>query len=498
MKKIITVILDGLGISDNKEGNAVYHANMTNFNNLFNNYPHSLLEASGLKAGLPSDHFGNSEIGHTLIGAGRYIKQKDVIISEFLEKAYLENETINKMLLNKEKTYHIMGLCSDGMVHSNILHFLSLYDILVASGVKKIYFHLITDGKDTNASSAIKYIDKIKEVISINNVGEIATICGRFYAMDRDQNFDRTKIAYNLYTKGIGIYSEDIRDSLINSYENGINDENIRPTIFNKEGIVNDGDVVVWMNYRNDRSKQLVSAFVNPKFEGFPVLNMRNLELYTFFEIDSKIKTNNFIEFEEIKNPLGLYLADLGLTQCRISESEKIPHVTYFFDGGFEGKIENCKKVEVPSLKLMNYKDKPEMSAVGVTKQVVKAIESDTDFILVNFANPDIVGHTGDFEATVRACMAVDICLGKILEVADDNFYKVIVLSDHGNADKMLEENGSLCKTHSSALVPFIIKDNSISLEEKGALYNVAPTILNYMDIRIPDEMSSSDSLLKD
>lgn len=496
MKKILTIIFDGFGISDDSVGNAVKESNLKNFDAFYNEYPHTLLEASGPAVGLGENVFGNSEIGHTLIGAGRYIKQNRELVTDFLTDGYKDNEIFKNLIVNKDKTYHLMGLCSDGFVHSDVSHFLTLYDKLVEEGITKIYFHLITDGRDTLEKDAIKYIDLIQNKINEKTIGKIATVCGRYYAMDRDENFDRTKTYYNLVTKGIGVGALNITKAIESSYEKGITDEFLKPIITDGDATVKNGDVLIWMNFRADRAKQIIGAFSNPKFSGFPAIKYDNLNVYSFMSVDKRCKNKVFFEKEEIKNPLGLYLSDLNLTQARISESEKIAHVSYFFDGGYDGKIDGCIRVEVPSLNVATYDLAPEMSAVGVTKKVVKAMQDDVDFILVNFANPDMVGHTGNLEATIKACMAVDVCLGKLLEVADENFYKVILLADHGNADKMIELDGSLCKTHSMAKVPFIIRDNNVKLiESGGSLINVAPTILNYMDIAIPKEMQGTESL---
>ncbi len=497
MKKILTIILDGFGISEDIVGNAVKEADLKNFAELYKEYPHTLLDASGPKVGLMEDEFGNSEVGHTLIGAGREIKQNQTLVTDFLENDYKENENFSKLLEKKDKTFHIMGLCSDGKVHSNIEHILKLYDILVEENITKIYFHLITDGRDTKEKEALKFINMVTEKIKEKKVGFIATICGRYYAMDRDQNFDRTKTYYNLVTKSIGIGSTNIEESINKSYEKGITDEFVKPIVTDVSGKIKDGDILLWVNYRADRSKQIINSLSNVKFDGFPMQIMPNLEVYSFMPIDSKFKNFYFFEKPEINNSLGIYLSDLGLTQARISETEKIAHVSYFFDGGYGGRIENCTKYEIPSPNVSTYDLKPEMSCIEVTRKVIKAMESDLDFILVNFANPDMVGHTGNMEATVKACMAVDLCLGKILEVADDNFYKVVLLADHGNADKMIELDGTPCKTHSMAKVPFIIKDKNIELKNEGTLINVAPTILEYMNIAIPKEMQETESLLK-
>ena len=497
MKKILTIILDGFGYSEKEYGNAIKAAQMKTFNKLWNEYPHSLLEASEEAVGLLEGQFGNSETGHQTIGAGRKILQNETLVNEFLASNVLKNEKFQKLIENKDKDIHIMGLCSDGNVHAGIDDFLNMYDLLVKVGCKKIYFHLITDGRDSDMYSSYKYISSIDNAISEKKVGHIATLCGRYYAMDRDENYDRTKIYYDLVTKGQGNVENNIKRVLKHMYLKGITDEFIKPIVLNKNGLIKNGDILIWMNYRADRSKQIIGSFTNKDFTGFATTEMSELEVYSFFQIDEEIPTNNFLEKEEITNPLGLYLSQLDLTQARIAETEKFPHVTYFFDGGYLGKINKCNTFHIPSPEVATYDEKPEMSAVGVTKKCIECMVQDYDFILVNFANPDMVGHTGDFEATVKACMAVDMCLEKIIEKAEENFYKVIVLADHGNADFMLDDKGSTVTTHSLAKVPFIILDKGIELKNEGDLTMVAPTILEYMDIALPEEMKETKLLLK-
>ena len=481
MKKILTIVLDGFGYREEEYGNAIKSAQMDYFNKLWEEYPHSLLEASSTFVGLHEGQFGNSETGHQTIGAGRLIKQ---------------NETFKKILENKDKKIHLMGLCSDGNVHAGIDDIINMYKILVKNGCKNIYFHIITDGRDTNVHSSNNYISQIIEAIKENKVGSIATICGRYYAMDRDKNYDRTKKYYELVTKGVGFETNRIKDIINRMYEKEITDEFINPILVDRNGLIKNRDVLIWLNYRADRAKQIISAFTDTLFDSFNIYNMDELDVYSFLPIDKNISTNTFLEEQSITNPLGIYLSELGLTQARIAETEKYAHVTYFFDGGYSGKIPKCNSFHIPSPEVATYDLKPEMSAVGVTKKCIECMMQDYDFIFLNFANPDMVGHTGDFEATVKACMAVDMCLEKLVEKAEENFYKVIILADHGNADIMLDENGNIVTTHTLSKVPFIILDKNVKLESEGDLTMVAPTILEYMDIAVPDEMKDTNILL--
>lgn len=496
MKKILTIILDGFGYREEEKGNAILAAHMKTFTELWNKYPHALLEASEEAVGLSKGQAGNSEVGHMTIGAGRLLKQSEMLVNDFLKDPDMENANVIKLLENKDKDIHIMGLCSDGNIHAGVDDFLSMYKFLIDNGFTKIHFHLITDGRDTGIHDAMKYINMIKDIIIEYGVGDVVSICGRYYAMDRDENWDRTKAYYDLVVGGKGLSSINIEKSINSSYEKGITDEFIKPIICSKNTIKN-GDIIMWMNYRADRAKQILSSIVNwSTFDGFSTENMKDTLVFSFLPVDKKIKTYNLIEPVVVKNSLGLYLSELDFTQARIAESEKFPHVTYFFDGGVDGKIKGCDKFHIPSPSVATYDLKPEMSCVEVTKRVILSMNNDYDFILVNFANPDMVGHTGNMDAATKACMAVDMCLNKIMEKAEDNFYKVVILADHGNADIMINDDGSICTTHTTSVIPFILCDEKVKLQKTGSLVNVAPTILDYMDIAIPKEMEGTESLI--
>ncbi len=500
MKKILTIILDGFGKREETYGNAIIEAEPKNFNEIWNKYPHSLLWASEEPIGLQKGQFGNSEVGHMTIGAGRKLKQDIDRMNDYLENEMTKDEKYQKLIENVKttgKSVHIMGLYSDGLVHSDIKHFLSLYEHLISDGIKNIYFHVITDGRDTKTTEAYKYIEMIENKIKETGIGKIATICGRYYAMDRDNKLDRTNLYYNLIVKGVGINARSIKAVLNAFYKKNITDEFMQPIILDTKGTIKEGDTVIWMNWRTDRAKQILDALTNKTYDKFPVHIYKNLDVYSFVPIDKKIKTITFLEDKEVENPLGIYLSKLGLTQARIAETEKYAHVTYFFDGEYNGNIENCTKILVPSLKIKTYDLDPRMSAVEVTKKTIACMQKDIDFILVNFANPDMVGHTGNYEAALKAVTTVDVCLGKLLEEAENNFYKVIVTADHGNIDTMLDEQGNPVTTHSLAKVPFIILDNNVQLKPSGNLTNIAPTILEYMDIARPKEMQETESLLK-
>ncbi len=500
MKKILTIILDGFGLREEKHGNAILEANPVNFYELWKKYPHSSLYASEEYVGLEKNQFGNSEVGHMTIGAGRKIKQNETLINEFFKNQISDNNDFLNLisyLQETEKTIHIIGLFSPGKVHSNMQHFLQMYDSLTSNQIKNINFNLITDGRDTGVTEAYDYIKILEKKIKNNPNAGIGSICGRYYAMDRDKHYDRIKTYYDLICNGKGIKTINIESMLNNCYKKKLTDEFIPPLITNNYKKIKDGDVVLWMNYRNDRALQIMDTLVNPSFSEFKTNNYDNLKIYSFFPIAKNIKTINFMESNVVENPLGIYLSKLGLSQARVAETEKFAHVTFFFDGTYNGSIEGCTKYLIPSPAVATYDMKPQMSAVEVTKKVISCLEKDVDFVLVNFANPDMVGHTGNYDAAVKAIMAVDICLGKLIEEAENNFYKVVILADHGNADIMLDENNNKVTTHTLSKVPFIITDKSIKLKESGDLTNVAPTILEYMDIALPKEMQETKSLIE-
>ena len=500
MKKILTVILDGFGLRNEVLGNAIKQALMPNFSKLWNEYPHSVLEASEGFVGLPSGVFGNSEVGHSTIGAGRLIKQEDLLINElFLEDKIDENEMFKNVVDNIKsgnKDVHLMILCSKGGVHSNIDHLIMVMQKLKKLDIKNVFLHLITDGRDTDTHSSFKYIEQVINEIKETGVGKLATVCGRYYAMDRDTNWERTAKYADLITKGVGVEGPGIMQIIKACYIKNITDEFIPPILLDKEGLIKNGDVLFWLNFRADRAKQILTCLTDAEFNKFPLKKMPELKVLTFFSVDKGIKTDNLLEQEKVENPLGIYLAKLGLTQARIAETEKFAHVTYFFDSEAPLPKENCDSFLVPSPKVATYDLQPEMSAMEVCNKTIKCMEKDYDFILTNFANPDMVGHTGDLISTIKAVQVVDLCLGKLLEAAEENFYTIFILGDHGNADIVIDEEGKSVTTHTLNPVPFIITDKKTEVFD-GDLTGVAPTILEYMDIAKPEEMKETPSLFQ-
>lgn len=501
MKKILMIILDGFGIRENTHGNAIKLANMNYFNSLLEKYPNSLLEASGEAVGLPEGQFGNSEVCHEVIGLGKKIKQKITVINEevFTKRIFL-NEEFNNLIettKNNKSTLHLMGLTSDGGVHSHIGYVLKLIPLLKEKGIKKIVFHAITDGRDTYIKSSIKFIKEVDSLLRSEKLGYVGTICGRYYAMDRDNNWDRTKKYYDLVMNNNGFKVIDYELAINNCYKKNITDEFLPPMLITDDACIKPDDTLLWFNFRPDRARQILSSLTNPEFNEFKTSFIVNS--WNMFEVNDVTNIHTLFELpKEDIYPIGKYFSDLKITQARIAETEKYSHVTYFFNAELSKKLPLCDNYLVESPKVATYDMTPLMSATDVTRKVKSAINKNYDFILVNYANPDMIGHTGNLNAAIEALQGLDKLLEYIVNYSIDNFYKVFILADHGNCDEMLTDNDEIITTHSLSKVPFIITDDSIKLKKNGDLTNVAPTLLNYMDIAIPKQMEDAKSLIID
>ena len=498
MKPILLCILDGVGIREEEKGNAFKMANKPNFDYLWNNYPHSLLEASGELVGLPEGQMGNSEVGHMNIGAGRIVYQPLQLINEKIKNhEFFENNKFKEIFdhVNENNSnLHLFGLLSDGGIHSHINHLLALIDCALENNVKNIYLHMFLDGRDTLPNSALKYLDILDEKIkNLPNV-KLATIAGRFYAMDRDNRWERIKLAYDAIVNGIGAEKNNYKEAIEFSYANNELDEFVKPTIFDKNGIVKENDGLILFNFRPDRGRELFSALTNPKFVGFERELVNNLKLVTMMPLSNEVISKPAFTNQQLDNTLGEYLANNKLKQLRIAETEKYAHVTYFFDGGIEKELEGCKRELIPSPKVATYDLQPEMSAKEITDKLLKQIE-EYDVVILNFANVDMVGHTGVIDAAIKAVETVDSCLGKIMEKMDEIGGTLIVTADHGNCDWMLDENDNIITSHSTYPVPFIINQKNIELKD-GKLADIAPTIIELLDLPKPLEMTG-DSLIK-
>lgn len=499
MKKIILVILDGFGIRDNDNGNAISMSNIPNIRKIMEEYPKSALESSGEVIGLPTGEKGNSEVGHMTIGAGRTIMQPLSIINQSIkDKSFFENDTLLDLMdyvNDNNSTLHMIGLISESNDNSNLEHFYAALALAKIRKVKDVVFHFITDGKDSSQMGSIKVIDSFMEKINKLELGRIGTICGRYYAMDHDNNYDRVKKAYDMIVYNIGNNFTDYNRCLNLHYKNNITDEFINPSVLIKGSNIKDGDGILFLNYRPENMKELISSFVSPDFNMFSTKKFNSIKCATLYGVSEEI--DSAYTNETISNTFGKYLADLDFKQARIAESEKYPHVTYYFDGAEEISNNNLYKILVPSPKVPRYDMKPEMSATEVTEAVLNAMEDDFDFILVNYANPDSLGHTGNIPACVRGLESIDVCISHILEKASENFYDVVITSSHGNVEYMKDLEGNIITSNTTNKVPFIICNKDYKLKEEGTIKDVIPTIIDMYEISKPKEMTGESLLIK-
>ena len=492
MKPVLLTILDGFGLKESEFGNAIKHAKTPNFDYLWNNYPHSKLEASAEMVGLPNGQMGNSEVGHMNIGAGRIVYQPlELINSKIKDESFFNNNEILSLfdyVRKNNSKLHIFGLLSDGGVHSHINQLFSIIDFCKKENIDKVYYHLFLDGRDTLPNSALKYLNDLQNKIDETNIGSIATISGRFYAMDRDNRWDRVELAYNNIVKGSGKKYNNYKEVIEESYKEEIFDEFVKPSLLNESGLVEENDGLLVFNYRPDRLRELFSALTNKDFDGFEREYINNLKLVTMMPVSEEVVCTNAFRLDELKNTFGEYISNLGYSQLRIAETEKYAHVTYFFDGGLEKELNSCERILIPSSKVATYDMKPEMSAKEVTDTLLEKINN-FDVIILNFANCDMVGHTGNFDAAVKAVETVDEQLGRIYKKVKELEATLIVTADHGNCEEMIDKEGNILTAHTTNLVPFIICDTKYSVSD-GKLGDIAPTMLYVMDIEIPNEMT--------
>ena len=493
------MILDGWGIGDGSKADVISQVPTPNLTYYKNNYPNSRLHASGEDVGLPDGQMGNSEVGHLNIGAGRVIYQDLVKINKECKTGDIKK---NKVLTgafsyarDNNKQVHFMGLLSDGGVHSLDKHLYFLCDMTMDYGLKNVFIHGFGDGRDTDPRSGISYMKNLLNHLKNSN-GKVASFIGRFYAMDRDKRWERIKEAYDLIVSGIGVPTGNIIDGMQASYDAGVTDEFMKPVVVTDNygkpiGLVKEGDVIVFFNFRNDRAKELTIVLTQKEM---PECGMKTIPLYycTMTPYDATFKGLHIIyDKDNADNTIGDVLAAAGKHQLRIAETEKYAHVTFFFSGGREEKFPNEERIMIPSPKVATYDLQPEMSAYGVRDDLVKAIETEKfDFICVNFANGDMVGHTGVYEAIEKAVKTVDECAGDVIKSARKHGYDVLVIADHGNADKALNEDGSPNTAHSLNPVPSILISDDYKKINEGILADVAPTLLKIMDIPIPKDMT--------
>lgn len=489
--------MDGFGINPGANGNAIEAANTPNLSRLFKENPFTTIGASGLDVGLPDGQMGNSEVGHTNIGAGRVVYQMLVKISKSIESGeFFEIEALKGAVENCKKNdsaLHLIGLLSDGGVHSHIEHLFGLIKMAKRAGLEKVYVHCIMDGRDVSVTSGKGFVKDLEDEMAKIGVGKIATISGRYYAMDRDFAWDRVEKAYSAMVYGEGIQNSNAVESMALSYENGVTDEFIIPTVVDKEGTIKANDSVVFFNFRPDRARQITRTFVDESFDGFERKNGFFPLYYVCMTQYDETMPNVTVAFppEELKMTMGEYISSKGMTQLRIAETQKYAHVTFFFNGGEEKTFEGEDRILIQSPDVPTFDLKPEMSAYPVCDAVVEKIKSGKyDMVILNFANCDMVGHTGVWEAAIKAVEAVDECVGRVVDAALSMGGAVIITADHGNADKMIGDDGKPFTPHSTNPVPFCVVGYDCELKETGRLADIAPTMLTIMGLPQPAEMT--------
>ncbi len=494
------IIMDGYGLTGPGAGNAVVNASTPVLDQLFANNPHTTLSASGLDVGLPDGQMGNSEVGHTNIGGGRVVFQDLPRISRAIEDgSFYENAAYVSAMdacLKNDAALHLFGLLSDGGVHSHNTHLWALLKMAKIRGLRRVYIHAFLDGRDVSPTSGKDFVAETAEKCREIGVGKIATVMGRYYAMDRDKRWDRVERAYDALVYGTGVMNSDPVDAVARSYKAGVTDEFVEPVVCDKDGMVSDNDSIIFFNYRPDRAREITRCFVDPEFDGFK----RQFFPLTYIcttEYDASMP-NVQVAFPRLKvaNGLGEYLSKMGMRQLRIAETEKYAHVTFFFNGGVETVYPGEDRVLVNSPKVATYDLQPEMSAVEVTDRCVERIESgEYDVIILNFANCDMVGHTGIYDAAVKAVETVDVCVGRVIEATRAMGGIAMVTADHGNAEEMTKPDGSPMTAHTTNLVPFIVVGAAVELQP-GRLADIAPTLLDLMGLECPPEMDGK-SLIK-
>ena len=502
-KPLILMILDGFGIAP-KEGNAIKAANKPNIDRLFSNNPITQIGASGLDVGLPDGQMGNSEVGHTNIGAGRIVYQELTRITKTIQEDKLkDNEAIVKAMdnaLEKGTSLHLMGLMSPGGVHSHMEHLYGILQLAKDKGLEKVYVHAFLDGRDVPPASAKEYIQECVDKMAEIGVGKIATISGRYYAMDRDNRWERVVKAYSAMVYGEGVKATDPVAAVQESYDKEVTDEFVVPVVVEGGDTIKENDSIIFFNFRPDRAREITRTFVDPDFDGFERKNgFFPVSFVCMTQYDATMP-NVDVAFkpQSLKNTLGEYISDKGLAQLRIAETEKYAHVTFFFNGGVEKQYEGEDRILVKSPAVATYDMQPEMSAYEVTDKLVEAIKSGKyDMIILNFANCDMVGHTGIFDAAVKAVEAVDECVGKVTDAIAEMGGVALITADHGNADKMVEDDGKPFTAHTTNPVPFCVIGYDCKLREGGVLADIAPTMLEILGLPQPEEMTGKSLIAK-
>lgn len=504
-RQYLLMVMDGVGLNDEEKGNAFKMANTPNLDRLIAKYPNTHIATSGMAVGLPEGQMGNSEVGHTNIGAGRIVYQELTRITKEIEEGnfYNNEEFLNAIKNVKENnsSLHIMGLVSDGGVHSHNSHLYALLELAKRNNVENVYIHAFLDGRDTPPTSAIEYIKELEEKITEIGVGKIATIAGRYYAMDRDKRWEREKMAYDAIVNGVGNKFKTAQKAIENSYEAQEFDEFVKPIVItNDDGVaigkLQDKDSAIFFNFRPDRARQITRIITEPDFNEFEKVDMPNIYFVTMTEYD---ETLNHVHIaykpQVLKNTLGEVLSTRGYTQLRCAETEKYAHVTFFFNGGEEKVFNGEDRILVPSPKVATYDLKPEMSAYEVTDKIVEAIDSKKyDVIIMNYANGDMVGHTGFIDKAIEAVEALDTCVGKVISKIEEVDGEALITADHGNCELMLDlKTGEPITSHSTFDVPLIVVSNRVKSLKKGRLCDLAPTLLELMGESKPQEMTGEN-----
>ena len=505
MQKVVLTILDGVGIRDSSDGNAFKNANKPCLDILFNKYPHSILQASGPSVGLPVGQMGTSEVGHMNLGSGRIAMQPlEVISNASIDGALYKNEQILEVMnhvKNNNSHLHLFGLLSDGGVHSHIDHAISLLRMCKEEGIKNVIFDICLDGRDTYEKSALKYLDMLDSAIKEIGIGSISTIGGRYYGMDRDNNYDRLKLFYDALVYGEGKKYNNYQELIDENYNKGIYDEFVIPGLIDSHPL-EENDGIITFNFRKDRIRELFTLLSNPSEyqedalkQGLKVKHFNNLKVLTMYPVTETVKCPHAFDDLDMKNILVHYLHDNHISQLRLAETEKYPHVTFFFDGGKEIEYDDMKKILVPSPKVATYDLKPEMSVYEVTDKFLENVD-DYDVTIMNFANGDMVGHTGNYEAAVKAVECMDKCLDKIYQKVMDLNGILIIIADHGNCDVMWDNNHLPVTSHTTNPVPCIITKDDIKINN-GKLADIAPTIIDLLGLPIPKEMTGNSLIIK-
>ncbi|MGZ9586983.1 2,3-bisphosphoglycerate-independent phosphoglycerate mutase [Paenibacillus marinisediminis] len=508
-RPVALIIMDGFGLRDTANGNAVAHAKKPNYDKYMSMFPHTTLTACGEAVGLPEGQMGNSEVGHLNIGAGRVVYQDLTRITKSIrEGEFFGNETLLGAVKNAKdnnKALHIYGLLSDGGVHSHINHTLAMLELCKKEGLTEVYVHAFLDGRDVAPDSSRGYVETLQAKIKELGVGKIATVQGRYYAMDRDKRWERVEKSYRAMVYGDGPKYRDPIEAITKSYEQSVYDEFVMPTVIVDEndqpvGLIQDGDSITFLNFRPDRAIQLSNVFTNQDFQGFDRGEKFPKNLYFVCLTLFAETVGGYVAYKpkELDNTLGEVLVQHGKKQLRIAETEKYPHVTFFFSGGRDVELPGEKRVLIPSPKVATYDLKPEMSAYEVAEAAVNEINSDQfDTIILNFANPDMVGHSGMLEPTVKAVEVTDECMGKVVEAVLAKGGVCLITADHGNADMVFDEQGRPFTAHTTNPVPFIVTDANVQLREGGILADIAPTILDFMQLPKPAEMTGESMIKK-